>query len=106
MSWYSDVTASNGPNSGKPSDALGPLAADLPHLCEVLDGVKGEDGKWAIPPGSLLIFAEAGKLKFCISPKNWTHVCFGICEMPDRALQSVELALADQACEWKKSSRR
>lgn len=79
---------------------------EFPDLWAALQGDPGEDGKARMPPCTLMIFAEGGRLKFCLSPKQGNRVCFGVMSDPVKGLWSVQDALAEGKFEWKVTKSR
>lgn len=77
-----------------------------PNLCQALGGIKQDDGKWQVGPATLMIFLEGGIMKFCLSPKYFPKVCFGVVSDPTMVLDSVEHALTTGKCEWKLRGRK
>jgi hypothetical protein len=78
------------------------FAERFPMISQVFAGIYSDDGKVCqVPPASIVIFAEAGKLKFCLTPKHGNRVAFGTVEDPLAGLSGVEAALAGGSYEWK-----
>lgn len=101
MSKYLDaVTARDGNGSLEHTD-LAEFGESWPELTQAMVGVKGPDGKWLVGPATVMLFLEGGKMKFCLSPKYSSRICFGCVVDPSRALDSIEVALATEKCEWK-----
>lgn len=106
MSTYGDSY-----RSGKPSSAGGPqvpseFVSEYPSCAAVLAGIWSDDGKECqVPPASIIVFAEGGKLKFCISPKVGNMVAFGTCEDSSKGLGAIEAAIEGCHFEWKKARR-
>lgn len=73
----------------------------FPNLLAALQGDPAEGKTWKVPPATLMLFIEGGRLKFCLSPKHGTRVCFGVVKRPDATVASIEQALADNEFEWK-----
>lgn len=78
-----------------------------PALSAVLAGVRTADGlKWELSPCTVSLFADCGKLKFCLSPKEGLKVAFGTIERAGEGLDGLEQALQAGHYEWKTSRRR
>jgi hypothetical protein len=82
------------------------IVADLPALASVLGGVYSTDGSTCeVPPASVILFAELGKLKFCIHPKRGTKVAFGTLSHPERGFQCLNDEIEAGNFEWKNGKR-
>lgn len=78
-----------------------------PALSSILQGMpETTSGRVAVPPATVSIFADGGKLKFCISPKKGPSVAFGCLADPCKGLDDLELQLSQHRFEWRKGSRR
>ncbi len=78
------------------------FAAAFPEVSNIFRGsFNQETGFWKIPPASLTLFLEGGRLKFVANPRGFGHVCFGTVSDAARGLDGVEQALVDGHCEWK-----
>lgn len=79
----------------------------FPTVSSVLEGKpETSHGQVAIPPATISIFADGGKVKFCISPKKGPSVAFGCLGDPSKGLDDLEIQLAQNRFEWRKGSRR
>lgn len=101
MSAYMDAITRRDGNGQVDETILGEFVEAWPNLCQAFSGAKGDDGKWIVGPATLMLFVECGQMKFCLSPKYTSKVCFGCVSDPSRALDGVEFALATGKCEWK-----
>lgn len=86
-------------------DAWNAFRAAYPTLAEVFLGVPSGRDENGRPPCKILIFAEADKLKFMLSPLSGPLVAFGTFSDPIQGFQQLELELASGAYEWKKRRR-
>lgn len=82
------------------------FAAEFPHVWDIFRGRPYSAEDPGRPPATILVFAEGGKLKFCIKPKQGGLVAFGTVEDASRGLHGVDKAIADGHVEWKKSKVR
>jgi len=76
-----------------------------PTLADALLGKpsQGEEPGW--PPCKILIFTEADKLKFMLSPLVGDLVAFGTVSDPLQGFDGIEAELAGGRFEWKKRRR-
>lgn len=74
---------------------------ELPALAEFMGGADALGDSPAIMPHGLNLFWEGGKMKFCLSRRNYPNCCFGCVPDPVKALQSVEGELQAGRFEWK-----
>lgn len=96
--------ALNGP-TGLSAD-LEAFSCEFPHVWQVFQGRPYTADDPGRPPATILLFAEGGKLKFCIKPKQGGLVAFGTVSDASRGLYGVDKAIADGDLEWKKSKVR
>lgn len=74
----------------------------FPEISAIFSGdFNSETGFWRIPPASITLFAEGGRLKFCINPQGFGQVCFGTVQDANEGLEGVQRAIRDGHCEWK-----
>ena len=81
------------------------LRQALPNLADVLLGVIGTKESPGRPPCKVLIFAEADKLKFMLSPLTGDLVAFGTFPDPTGGFDSLNEELGSGRFEWKKRRR-
>lgn len=81
------------------------LRASWPHLAEALLGVPSTKDSPGRPACKVLIFPEADKLKFMLSPNAGDLVAFGTFPDPTGGFDALEEQLAAGAFEWKKRRR-
>jgi len=82
------------------------FAAEFPHVWEIFRGIPPTGDDPGRPPATILIFAEGGRLKFCIKPKFGGLVAFGTVADASQGLLGVDQAIKDGDIEWKKSKVR
>jgi len=82
------------------------FASEFPNVWSVFRGRPFTQEDPGRPPASILIFAEGGRLKFCVKPKHGGLVAFGTVQDPSQGLLGVDKAIADGHLEWKKSKVR
>jgi metal-dependent amidase/aminoacylase/carboxypeptidase family protein len=78
------------------------LAESYPAIAWFLAGRPKDHPEGAECPGSLIIFLDSGKLKFCLSPKIGRDVAFGSVTDPTKPMDSIEASLVNGSIEWKK----
>lgn len=81
--------------------ALADHAERWPELAALFAGKLDEAGRWAIGPTTLMIWAEGGHIKFCLSPKFCTTVGFYTVSDPEHVFDSVEHAIVAQKVDWR-----
>lgn len=82
------------------------FASEYPAVAEVLNGVFNKDNQAeSVPPATIMLFAEEGRLKFCISPKTGPRIAFGCLRDPAKGLGSLEDEIALGRFEWKLGRR-
>lgn len=82
------------------------LREDYPELTNALRGTKNVEGHCVMPPCTLMIFLNEGRLGWCLSPKSGSKVAFGTVTDPSKGLQCVESEIAKGNFEWKNSPRK
>lgn len=92
----------------RPEGPVGPgnedftaLAEEFPRIAWLLAGRDKSHEAGGMPPFSLILFFDGGRLKFCFSSKQAREVAFGTVERPNVVLASIEASLADEKIEWK-----
>ena len=81
------------------------LREEYPALADCLLGLPAKDGADGRPPMKILIFAEADKLKFMLSPLVGDLVAFGTFPDPNKGFDCLNGELQKGAFEWKKRRR-
>ncbi len=77
----------------------------FPEVSQAMSGsFNQETGFWKVPPASITLFAEGGRLKFVISPTGFSQVCFGTVQDARTGLEGVDEAIRQGHCEWKQRS--
>jgi hypothetical protein len=71
-------------------------------LCGTFAGKEGR----AIPPGSLSLWVEEGRLKCCLKVKAKGVVGFCVIHQPDQLLAELEALLHEGRIEWRKEGAR
>jgi hypothetical protein len=100
---FETARAGNGHATSLPTAFL----EEFPTISEILQGSPAEgEGTYPVPPASVVIFAESGDLKFCITPKLGNRVAFGVWKDPGEGLRSLERILGAGEFEWKISKAR
>ena len=87
------------------SDLFGDLIEVCPSLVEAFTGTVDESKRWVVGPCTVMIFYEAGKLKFCLSPKFTNKVAFGVIDDPVHPWDGIEKAIENGKLEWKGRSK-
>jgi hypothetical protein len=106
MSTYRESYAKGASQAGFSRFVSEEFEQEFPMVSNVFAGEYDADGKTCIvPSASIVLFAEAGKLKFCITPRVGNRVAFGTCDDPVKGLASVEQALARGNYEWKSKGK-
>jgi hypothetical protein len=83
------------------------FAQSYPTLATVLCGEPATEAcPKGVPPGTVSIFSDGGKLKFCISPKIGANIAFGCFSDPVKGLDDLELQLSQGRFEWRRGSKR
>lgn len=82
-------------------EAFDALAAECPDLALVMAGEYDEGGNCLVPSCTLMLFLEAGRVKFCLSPKFGPQVAFGTLPDPSKGLQGVDEEIREGRFEWK-----
>lgn len=101
MSHYLDQVNKSLGNGDVLSSSMAEHVEQWPNMVQAFVGRKNELGHWEPGPATLMIFLEGDQMKFCLSPKYTTKVCFGCISDPSMILDSVEQALTTGKCEWK-----
>jgi hypothetical protein len=79
------------------------LSENFPEVAQVFRGdFNQETGFWKIPPASITLFVEGGRLKFVVNPGGFGQVCFGTVKDASKGLEGVNSALQVGDCEWKR----
>jgi len=81
------------------------VRATWPNLADVLFGVPSTKDDPGRPPCKILLFPEADKLKFMLSPSWGDLVAFGTFPDPTGGFDALEAELAAGRFEWKKRKR-
>lgn len=82
------------------------LRDEYPELTNALLGTKNVEGQCVLPPCTLMIFLNDGRLGFCLSPKSGSKVAFGTIPDPSKGLSCIEAEIAKGNFEWKNSPKR
>lgn len=82
------------------------LREDYPELTNALCGTKNVEGQCVMPPCTLMLFLNEGRLGWCLSPKTGSKVAFGTVSDPSKGLACVESEIAKGNFEWKQSPRK
>jgi len=88
------------------SPDLEAFASEFPNVWAIFVGTPPAPDNPGRPPATVLIFAEGGRLKFCIKPKWGGHVAFGTVADASQGLLGVDNAIRDGQLEWKASKVR
>lgn len=85
---------------------LGETFADkFPEVSAAFSGSVQEGSDfWKVPPASITLFVEGGRLKFVINPSGFGQVCFGTVQDARTGLEGVDEAIRQGHCEWKHRS--
>lgn len=79
---------------------------EFPAFAAVLGGVYSLDGQTCeVPPASIILFAELGKVKFCIHPKRGSKVAFGTLSNPGAGFAALNDEIEAGNFEWKNGKR-
>jgi hypothetical protein len=79
---------------------------EFPALASVLGGVYSIDGLVCeVPPASVILFAELGKVKFCIHPRRGDKVAFGTLSRPEAGFSALNDEIEAGNFEWKRGKR-
>lgn len=81
------------------------LRKAYPAISDVLLGCEAKDGQDGRPRCKILIFTEADKLKFMLSPVVGSLVAFGTFPDPTGGFEALEAELAEGRFEWKNRRR-
>lgn len=98
--WSEAVKGKHG--GGEEWDAF---RAVFPSIAEVLLGkpaIQDEDGR---PACKILLFTEADKLKFMLTPLTGSLIAFGTFQDPTGGFEALEAELAAGRFEWKNRRR-
>lgn len=89
------------PKESEKSEDYQSLAEEFPAVAAFLLGrpIGHPDG--AECKGTIQIFLDSGKLKFCLSPKVGRDVAFGTIPDPTQPMESLEAQIVKGAYEWK-----
>jgi len=96
--------ASHVENLERGSPVLGETFREkFPEVSAVFSGsIKEGTTFWAVPPASITLFVEGGRLKFVINPAGFGQVMFGTILDALTGLEGVDSALRQGHCEWKR----
>jgi len=81
------------------------LRGAFPALAEVLLGIPSTKDSIGRPACKILLFCEADKLKFMLSPVTGDLVAFGTLPDPTGGFEAIEAELLAGHFEWKKRRR-
>jgi hypothetical protein len=74
-----------------------------PEVSAAFSGsVKEGSDFWAVPPASITLFVEGGRLKFVVNPQGFGQVMFGCLQNALDGLEGVDEAIRQGHCEWKR----
>lgn len=82
------------------------LVREYPALVEALGGTFDEAGKCKSCMYTLMLFVEGGKLKFNLSSKFDSQVCWGVVEDPVDIVKSVNEALELGRVDWRRGKNK
>lgn len=78
-----------------------------PTISEALRGDSPQSrGDGGIPPCTINLFVEGGRVKFVLIPKDWPRVAFGCLGDPVKGFDALESELVRGRVEWKKTKAR
>lgn len=86
--------------------AVAALATRHPTLALAIQGTVGADASSTVPAITVMIFAEAGRLKFCLRPKWGSAVAFGTLPGISGVEEELEHALVHGELEWRSTRGR
>lgn len=89
------------PKEESHSEDFQSLAEEYPAIAAFLAGRPAGHPDGAECKGTLQIFLDGGRLKFCLSPKIGRDVAFGTVPAPNTPMASIEAQIVKQAFEWK-----
>jgi len=97
----------NNPDRGTVDESLwSDLILEWPNLIEAFTGTVDADKRWLMGPCTVMLFVEGGKLKFCLSPKYTSRICFGVVTDPSKPFDSIESELTLGHYEWKARGKK
>lgn len=83
-------------------EALPPeFRESFPALSEFLGGSPAAEGLSEVFPHTVMIFAEAGRLKYCLNCSQSSAVGFGCIQDPAKPMESLELEIAQDKIDWR-----
>lgn len=77
-----------------------------PAISEVLGGSPAGEGMDAMYPHTVMIFAEGGRLKFCLNCSQSPAVGFGTIQDASKPLEGIERAIAEDSIDWRVRKQR
>lgn len=88
-------------SEGKPSAYVAGLLEHFPNLADFLCQDRWEDKSYRVP-GTVVIFAEDGRLKCCLNDKECEKMAFITLDDPEKLLAALDAKLADYAAlDWR-----
>ena len=91
--------------AGPGNEAFAALAEQFPAVAWVLAGRPKGHEAGEMPPQTIMLFFDSGKLKFCFSAKHTLRVAFGTIEDASKPLECLEKAICEGSYEWKNRRR-
>lgn len=82
-----------------------PWVQAYPHLFEFLVDTRWEDGTER-ETGTLLLFAEAGRLKACLNDRALGRSVFLSAESLESLFSALQAGLADESLDWRSKAAR
>jgi len=89
--------------SRRGTSVLVPLefAQSYPALAEFLGGSEAAEGVQKLFPHTLMVFAEGGRLKYCLTCSQTNFVGWGSISDPEKLLECIERDLNEDQTDWR-----
>ncbi len=92
--------------SSEDDPAVVAMREEFPELTKAMLGTKTVEGTCLMPPCTLMVFLNDGRLGWCLSPKTGSKVCFGTVPDPSKGMSCIEAEIVKGNFEWKNSPKR
>ena len=95
------LPSGSGSNGRAVSDVAAAIAEDCPHVAALMTSDRDSEDKLRAPT-TLLLFVEAGALKYCLNDKSTAMCGWGSLQDHTGILEGVEADIRDGRVDWRK----
>lgn len=106
MSSWMDAFAEPGEGEAAETAVDPSFVLHYPSLAQFLMGVDSAEKKFSIPPGSLVIWMEDGRIKCCFKVKARGMVGFKTLPGGQEGFKTIDALLESNQVEWRREGKR